>query len=47
MYVYIYSHGQKYRYNDISPHFKFLLSNESLDFSDFLKYKIKRINNAD
>ncbi len=24
-------------HNDISPHFKFLLSNERLDFCDFLK----------
>ncbi len=26
-------------HNDISPHFKFLLSNERLDFCDFLKIK--------
>ncbi len=30
----------------ICPHFKFLLSNKRLDFSD-KKKKIKRINNAD
>ncbi len=34
-------------HNDIFPHFKFLLSNERLDFCDFLNKKIKRINNAD
>ncbi len=34
-------------HNDISPHFKFLLSNESLDFCEFFKLKIKSINNAD
>ncbi len=28
-------------------HFKFLFSNERLDFLDFFKQKIKRINNAD
>ncbi len=33
-------------HNDISPHFKFL-SNERLDFCEFFKQKIKRINNAD
>ncbi len=33
--------------NDISPHFKFLLSNERLDFCDLKKKKIKRIKNAD
>ncbi len=32
-------------HTDISPHFKFLLSNGRLEFSD--KKKIKRINNAD
>ncbi len=32
--------------NYISPHFKFLLSNERLDFL-WSKNKIKRINNAD
>ncbi len=30
-----------------SSHFKFLLSNERLDFCEFFKQKIKRINNAD
>ncbi len=28
---------KKLFHNDISPHFKFLLSNEMLDFCDFLK----------
>ncbi len=36
-------------HNDISSHFKFVLSNERLDFCDFLNGLkwIKRINNAD
>ncbi len=34
-------------HNDISLHFKFVLSNERLDFCDKKKEKIKRINNAD
>ncbi len=34
-------------YNDISSHFKLLLSNERLDFCDSKKLKIKRIKNAD
>ncbi len=33
-------------HNDISPQFKFVLTNERLDFCD-KKKKIKRINNAD
>ncbi len=34
-------------HNDISPHFKFLFSNESLDFCDFfliIDQKVKQIN---
>ncbi len=31
----------------IFPPFKLLLSNEQLDFCEFFKQKIKRINNAD
>ncbi len=34
-------------HNDISPHFKFVLSNERLDFCDLKKIYIYRINNAD
>ncbi len=34
------------RYFSLTPHFKFLLSKERLDFLEFLKSKIKRINNA-
>ncbi len=34
-------------HNDISPHFKFLLSNERLDFCDKKKSNIKSINNTD
>ncbi len=30
--------------NDVSPHFKFLLSNERLDFCDLKKKNIKMIN---
>ncbi len=37
----------KHLFHNISPHFKFLLSNERLDICDFFKYKIKRINYAD
>ncbi len=33
-------------HNDISPHFKFLFLQWSLDFWWFFKIKIKRINNA-
>ncbi len=38
---------ENHLFQNISPDFKFLLSNERLDFCDLKKINIKRINDAD
>ncbi len=35
IYIYFFLNKKNSFHNDISPHFKFLFSNESLDFCDF------------